>query len=282
MKENPSEEERKLREKEKRGTIRNSLFFLLLLAVFVYALFRINLDLTALVRNLPSTYKLWSAFAKPDWSILGEGISLLVTTLYMAMMATILAMPFAIVLSFLGARNLMRSPIAKLVYTGVRVFASLVRSIQPIIWAIIFVVWVRTGPFPGVLALWIHSIADLTKLYSERLESIDEGPMEAIAATGANRLQVLIYGVVPQIVNPYLSFSLYRLDINVRMATIIGIVGGGGIGMRLYSYINKWNFPKAVVMTILIIVMVWGIDYVSSRLRERIEQGSGEKEVYRI
>ncbi|MFW6190906.1 MAG: phosphonate ABC transporter, permease protein PhnE, partial [Candidatus Bipolaricaulota bacterium] len=103
------------------------------------------------------------------------------------------------------------------------------------------------------------------------------GPLEAIRSTGAGKLLVLVYGVIPQIINPYLSFTLDRLDINVRMATIIGIVGGGGIGMRLYSYINKWNFPKAVVMTMLIVLMVWGIDYLSSRLRERIETGGGEK-----
>lgn len=246
-------------------------------AAFVVALNRINLDLTLLVKNFPSTLKLWSAFAKPDWSVMSEGITLLVKTLYMAFMATVLALPFAIVLSFLGAKNLMTSPIAKAIYTVVRVIASVIRSIQPIIWAIIFVVWVRTGPFPGVLALWVHSIADLTKLFSERVESIDKGPMEAIQSTGASSILTLIYGVIPQIINPYLSFSLYRLDINVRMATIIGIVGGGGIGMRLYSYIRKWNFPKAVVMTILIIIMVWGIDYLSSRLRERIETGGGGK-----
>jgi phosphonate transport system permease protein len=130
----------------------------------------------------------------------------------------------------------MNSPIAKAIYTTVRGLASVIRSIQPIIWAIIFIVWVRTGPFPGVLALWVHSIADMTKLFSERVESIDPGPLEAIEATGAGKLTVLVYAVIPQIINPYLSFTLYRLDINVRMATIIGIVGGGGIGMRLYSY----------------------------------------------
>ncbi len=256
---------------------RNLIAILFFAAAFVVALNRINLDLTLLVENFPSTLKLWSAFAKPDWSVLSEGVTLLIKTLYMAFMATALALPFAIVLSFLGAKNLMNSPIAKAIYTGVRGLASVIRSIQPIIWAIIFVVWVRTGPFPGVLALWIHSVADMTKLFSERVESIDEGPLEAIRATGASKLLVLIYGVVPQIINPYLSFTLYRLDINVRMATIIGIVGGGGIGMRLYSYINKWNFPKAVVMTMLIVIMVWGIDYLSSRLRERIETGGGER-----
>ncbi len=270
-------DEAKIRERSSWYFWRNLLVVLFFIGLFVVALNRINLDLTKLVTNFPSTLKLWGAFAQPDWSVLGEGAKLLVKTLYMAFMATALALPFAIVLSFLGAKNLMNSPVAQVIYTAVRGSASVIRSIQPIIWAIIFIVWVRTGPFPGVLALWVHSIADMTKLFSERVESIDPGPLEAIEATGAGKLLVLVYGVIPQIINPYLSFTLYRLDINVRMATIIGIVGGGGIGMRLYSYINKWNFPKAVVMTMLIVLMVWGIDYLSSRLRERIETGGGER-----
>lgn len=259
-------------------TITNIAMVALLILVIVVALERIELNLMDLVTGFPKTYDLWYAFAKPDWSILNQGISLAIETLYMALMATVLAMPFAIALSFLGARNLMVSRKARLVYTVVRGFASIVRSIQPIIWAIIFVVWVRPGTFPGVLALWIHSIADLTKLYSERLESIDKGPQEAVAATGANQALVLRYGVIPQIINPYLSFSLYRFDINVRMATIIGIVGGGGIGMRLYSYIKHWYFPQAVVLTLLIVIMVWAIDYLSSRLRDKIEKGASREE----
>ncbi len=270
-------DEDRIRERSSWYFWRNLAIVAFFLGLFVVALFRLNFDPMLLVTNFHSTLKLWGAFASPDWSVLGEGARLLVKTLYMAFMATALALPFAIVLSFLGAKNLMNSPIAKAIYTTVRGLASVIRSIQPIIWAIIFIVWVRTGPFPGVLALWVHSIADMTKLFSERVESIDPGPLEAIEATGAGKLTVLVYAVIPQIINPYLSFTLYRLDINVRMATIIGIVGGGGIGMRLYSYINKWNFPKAVVMTMLIVVMVWGIDYLSSRLRERIETGGGER-----
>jgi len=270
-------DEDKIKERSSWYFWRNLTIVAFFLGLFVVALFRLNFDPRLLVTNFRSTLKLWGAFASPDWSVLGEGAQLLVKTLYMAFMATALALPFAIVLSFLGAKNLMNSPVAQVIYTFVRGFASVIRSIQPIIWAIIFIVWVRTGPFPGVLALWVHSVADMTKLFSERVESIDPGPLEAIEATGAGKLLVLVYAVIPQIINPYLSFTLYRLDINVRMATIIGIVGGGGIGMRLYSYINKWNFPKAVVMTMLIVIMVWGIDYLSSRLRERIETGGGER-----
>ena len=214
---------------------------------------------------------------RPDWSIVGEGIGLLVETLFMSLLATLFGVVVAVPLSFLAARNLTTGPIGRLLYMLVRITMSITRSVEPLIWAIIFVLWVRLGTFPGMLALWVHSIADLTKLYSERLESIDQGPVEAIRATGASRLQVIIFGIVPQIINPYLSFTLYRWDINVRMATIIGIVAGGGIGQQLYLYTRYWKWSQAAMLMILIIATVWVIDYVSARLRARLETGSTRK-----
>jgi len=210
---------------------------------------------------------------RPDWSIAGDGIGLLVETLFMSLLATLFGVVVAVPLSFLAARNLTNGPIGRLVYMVVRIIMSITRSIEPLIWAIIFVLWVRLGTFPGMLALWIHSIADLTKLYSERLESIDQGPVEAIRASGASRLQIIAYGIVPQIVNPYLSFTLYRWDINVRMATIIGIVAGGGIGQQLYLYTRYWKWSQAAMLMLLIMATVWVIDYVSARLRGRLETG---------
>lgn len=241
-------------------------FFTLLAGVFIT-----EINLHTLFTGASKTGRLWKALLTPDWAVLGTGINLLIVTIFMALMATLFAIVFAVPLSFLAARNLMHGFIGRSVYTVVRVIMSITRSIEPIIWAIIFVVWVRLGTFPGVLALFVHSIADLTKLYSERLESIDPGPVEAIKATGASQLQVILYGIVPQIVNPYLSFTLYRWDINVRMATVIGIVGGGGIGQRLYHYTRHWQWHAAGTLMLLIIVTVWAIDYLSSRLRESLE-----------
>ena len=116
----------------------------------------------------------------------------------------------------------------------------------------------------------VHSVVDLMKLYAEQLEAIDPGPVEALTATGANRLQVIRYAVIPQIINPYLSFTLYRWDINVRMATVVGMVGGGGIGFRLVQYLRSWSFPEATVLTLLIILMVWFLDWLSARLRAKL------------
>ncbi len=242
------------------------------LAMYLASALFTQIDLVKLFTNASSTSEIWNKIFHPDWSILRLGVRLLIVTLFMAFMATFFGVIVAIPLSFLAARNLSYGFIGRTIYTMLRILMSIIRSIQPFIWAIIFVVWVRTGAaaFAGALALFVHSVADLTKLYSERLESIDPGPVEAIRATGAGRLQVILYGVVPQIVNPYLSFTIYRWDINVRMATIIGLVGGGGIGQRLLQLTRNWVWDQAIVLMLLIMFAVMVMDYSSSRLRERL------------
>ncbi len=243
----------------------------LVLAVTLTAgIFITKVDLGALFTGAQKTGIVWKRLLQPDWSLLSEGLNLLTLTLFMALTATLFAIVVSVPLSFLAARNLTRGPVGRVVYTLVRGTMSVIRSIEPIIWAIIFVVWVRIGAFPGVLALFVCSIADLTKLYSEQLESIDSGPVEAMTAAGGNRTQVVLYGIIPQIINPYLSFTLYRWDINVRMATVVGIVGGGGIGSPLYLATRNWKWEAAGLYMLLIIVAVWAIDYLSARLRARL------------
>jgi phosphonate transport system permease protein len=130
---------------------------------------------------------------------------------------------------------------------------------------------VGIGPFSGMLALWVHSIASLTKLYSEQIEAIDEGLVEAIAATGAHPIQIIWFGVVPQIVIPFMSFTIYRWDINVRMATIIGLVGGGGIGTLLMQYQGMAMWHEVGLLVIVIALIVWLMDFLSSKIRESIK-----------
>ena len=153
------------------------------------------------------------------------------------------------------------------VYYLTRTVFNALRAIEPLIMAIVFVVWVGIGPFAGALALALHTIAALAKLYSEQVESIAEGPMEAIRATGANRLQNVVYGVVPQVIPPYISFTMYRWDINVRMSTIIGFVGGGGIGFLLQQNIGIGDYRAAAAQILAIAIVVASMDWLSSRIR---------------
>ncbi|MCX6027407.1 MAG: phosphonate ABC transporter, permease protein PhnE [Chloroflexi bacterium] len=192
-------------------------------------------------------------------------------TLFLALMSTTFGALAAIPVSFLAARNLMGgNPITLALYTLTRTVLNIVRAIEPLIIAIVFVVIVGLGPFAGAIAMTLHTIAALGKLYSEVIEGIDPGPLEAIRATGGNWTQVVRYAVIPQIVPPFSSFTMYRWDINVRTSTIIGFVGGGGIGFYLYQWIIKGDFRAVGSSFIAIAIIVVALDYLSARIRARL------------
>jgi phosphonate ABC transporter permease subunit PhnE len=160
-------------------------------------------------------------------------------------------------------------PIGTTIYFITRTILNATRSVESLVMVIVFAVWVGIGPFAGALALALHTVAALAKLYSEQVESILPGPLEAIQATGANRLQLIAFAVVPQIIPPYISFTMYRWDINVRMSTIIGFAGGGGIGFLLQQNINLLDYRAASAQMLAIAIVVATMDFVSSTLRER-------------
>jgi phosphonate transport system permease protein len=201
----------------------------------------------------------------------GYVIKGMVESVTMALMATALSILVAIPISFLAARNLMGgNPVTFVIYVIVRTILNFVRSIEALILAIVFVIIVGLGPFAGVMALAVHSVAALAKLYSEVIEGIDPGPIEAIRATGSNWLQVVRYGVIPQIVPPFTAFTIYRWDINVRSSTVIGFVGGGGIGFYLVQWIaiNEMGAVGAAFIAIAVVVIT--LDYLSAKVRERL------------
>jgi phosphonate transport system permease protein len=198
-------------------------------------------------------------------------IDKMIETVFLALMATTLGVIIAIPVSFLSARNLMiGNPVSATVYYVTRTIQNILRSIEPLIWALIFVVWVGIGPFAGVLALSLHTIAALGKLYSEAIESIDPGPIEAVTATGATRVQTIVFAVIPQMIPPFVAFTIYRWDINVRMSTVIGLVGGGGIGFLLIQWINLLQYRQAATAVWAIALVVAIMDYTSAIVREKL------------
>jgi phosphonate transport system permease protein len=200
-----------------------------------------------------------------------EVVNLSLVTLLMALLATTLGSFFAIPLSFLAARNITGShPVGQAVYFGSRTIFNLWRSVEPMILVVICAAWVGIGPFAGVLALAINNIPNLAKLFSETIEEIDSGPVEAITATGANKLQTLVYAIVPQLVPKFLAFILYQWDINIRMSTVIGFVGGGGIGQFFRLQVGMNQYAAAGMAVWAIVFMVWTMDYLSARARERL------------
>lgn len=192
-------------------------------------------------------------------------------TLALALLATTVGAILALPLAFLAARNLMAGhPVTMSIYVIVRTLLNFLRSIEALILAIVFVIIVGLGPFPGMLALTLHTMAALGKLYSEVVEGIDPGPIEAVRATGASWLQVVRYAVIPQIVPPFTALTIYRWDINVRSSTIIGFVGGGGIGFFLWQWILIGDYRAVSSSFIAIALVVIVLDVFSARLRERL------------
>jgi len=192
-------------------------------------------------------------------------------TIFLALMATTFGVLLAFPVSFIAARNIMTTnPVGTAIYYITRLILNLLRSVETLIWALIFIVWVGIGPFAGVLALILHSAASLAKLYSEAVEAIDPGPVEAVRATGAGRFQTVLFAVVPQVIPQFIAFTVYRWDINVRMSTVIGLVGGGGIGFLLIQWINLLQYRQAATAVYAIMIVVASMDYFSGWLREKI------------
>ena len=207
---------------------------------------------------------------KPSAAVF-EVLDAIIVTVFMALMATTAAVIIAAPLSFLAARNVTKSGrVGTAIYYTARTFFSIFRSYEPIILAMLFAFWVGFGPFAGSIAIGIITIASLGKLYSEAIEHTDPGPVEALTASGANRLQVVLYGIVPQVIPDFLSFTIYHWDINVRISTIIGYVGGGGIGYYLAQMINSSQNNKAGTAIWAIVIVVWTMDFLSSEIRKRL------------
>lgn len=203
---------------------------------------------------------------------LRDVVNAMFITIFMALLATTIGTLIAIPLSFMAAQNITRRGVmGSAIYYSTRSILNVIRSYEPLVMATIFGLIVGFGsPFAGVLALVIVTTASLGKMFSESVESIDPGPIEAITATGGNRLQVIRYAVIPQIVPDFLSFAIYHWDINVRISTIIGFVGGGGIGYYLSQRINAFEYHKAGTALLAIIIVVWVLDFLSAEVRKKI------------
>ncbi len=195
----------------------------------------------------------------------------MLVTIFQAMLATTLGALAAVPVSFLAAKNLTgRSLLSIWLYYIARAVLNVLRSIEALLYVVIFIFWVGIGPFAGMLALAVTSFAVIGKLFSEAIENIDSGPIEAVNATGANRLQMIVYAILPQITPPFISYLLYQWDINIRMATIIGFAGGGGIGLTLTTYFGSLQYHKAGTVVAFIVIVVALMDFASAKLRQEL------------
>ncbi len=203
----------------------------------------------------------------------------LIETIALGLMATIFSTILAIPLSFLAARNVMsKVPGGGVIYYAMRTFLNIVRAVDTVVWGLLVIVWVGLGTFAGVIALTIHSMAALSKLYSEEIEHIDTGPVEAITASGGNFLQVIRYAIIPQIIPSFLGYTLLRWDINMRSATVVGFVAGGGIGFFVLETIRMGGYQQYAAALWAVAVVIILVDYISEHWRDRILQDTPRDE----
>ncbi|WP_418921638.1 phosphonate ABC transporter, permease protein PhnE [Delftia tsuruhatensis] len=207
----------------------------------------------------------------PDWSILPRLWAPALETVQIAIWGTLLSVVLALPLSFIAAGNLHGWHWLR---RATRQFLNVVRSINELILALVFVSAVGLGPFPGVLALALHGMGMLGKFFAESIEEIDDGPLQALRSAGASQLQLIVFGVIPQAITAWIAVVLYRFEVNLRSATVLGMVGAGGLGFELVGSLKLFRYQETATCIIVITVMVIAADLVSHGLRRRIQQGA--------
>ena len=219
-----------------------------------------------LIRDSGNMAEYAASFFPPNFKQWSFYLTEMIITVQIALWGTVLAVVCAVPLALLSSANIapvwVRQPVRRLMDAA--------RAINEMVFAMLFIVAVGLGPFAGVLALWIHTTGILAKLFSEAVESIDPQPVEGIRATGANVLEEIIYGVIPQVLPLWISYTLYRFESNVRSASVVGMVGAGGIGVVLWEIIRGFQYAETCAVMIIIVVTVSVIDVLSARIRKAL------------
>ncbi|TCR03270.1 phosphonate transport system permease protein [Neorhizobium sp. JUb45] len=249
------------------GSARNGLLLLTVIAALAYSWGPAEMGRwTYLFTDAGNMAEYASGFLKPDFSEWRFYLEEMVVTVQIALWGTFLAVALSVPLGILSANNMapwwINQPVRRLM--------DMFRAIHEVVFAVLFVVAVGLGPFAGVMALFIHTTGTLSKLFSEAVEAIDPRPVEAIRTTGASRVQQVLFGVIPQVLPLWISLSLYRLESNIRSATVLGVIGAGGIGQVLFESIRGFYYPQASAMLIIVIITVSLMDLLSQQLRKLV------------
>lgn len=225
----------------------------------------VEMQPSLLITNAGNMATLTGDFFPPAFGNIGHYIDQMLVTIQIAIWGTLLAIIVAIPCSLLSSENL----VPWWVYQPMRRLMDASRAINELVFAMLFVVAVGLGPFAGTLALFVHTTGVLAKLFSEAVEASEAGPMEGIRVTGAGRVEEIIFGLIPQVLPLWISVSLYRFESNIRSATVLGMVGGGGIGVALWETMRGFQYAETATIMLVIIVAVTLLDMASQRVRKR-------------
>jgi len=264
-KEQKRNEEMRYRRYYRRWLLPGSGFVLIL----VWCLFALNISPRLFWEGIPHFFSLVSEMFPPNWAVFTRGKVLwsILEVLSMAFVGTFLGTLCSFFLALLAAKNLTPSPIVR---TAAKWLMAAERAVPTLIIILLLVVVIGLGPFSGMIALAIGSVGMLGKLFAEAMENVDPKPLESLASTGANRVQVIRYAVLPQVIPSLIANTLYKFDINLRAALFLGVVGGGGIGFELHLAMSLFRYPDALAITVMILVLVWMAEKLSDHLRKKI------------
>jgi len=240
---------------------------LLIVIIYYWALTGTDTSPTTFAKGLPFMADFLRRMFPPDISNLGRFLLKAIETLQMAIVGSTIGALIALPLSFLAARNIMPN---KFIYHSIRTIFDVCRGINEIVWGLIFVSMVGLGPFPGVLGLAAHVTGALGRYFSESIETVDPEVIKAIISTGANKIQVIVRGIFPQVKPLFINYILYYLENNFRAATVLGLVGAGGIGMELLTSMRLFKNREVLTILIIMVSMITIIDRSSAYIRKKI------------
>jgi len=244
---------------------KNNLIIGIVIAAVVAMSYNIDANPVEFVEGIPNLAIVAKEMTEVELDLFGTAFWSMLETIEMAFIGTVVGVAIALPLSMLAARNLNR----KLVYVPIRALLAATRTFPSILWAILFVIMVGLGPFAGILAIIMYTIGFITKLQYESIEAIDSDPVEAVSSIGVSKWQLIQHVVVPESAPHLLSQILYMFDYNVRQTSILGLVGAGGIGFYIINYIKFFEYGKAAVFMLVVLITVLLIDWASVKIRDK-------------
>lgn len=246
-------------------TPKNNIVIGIIVALLVVASYNVEVSPTEFVEGLPNLMIVFEEMIAVEPKYIPTALWAMFETIQMAFIGTVIGIAIALPLSLLAARNLN----SKFVYAPIRAFLAAIRTFPSILWALLFVIMVGSGTFAGVLAITMYTIGFIAKLQYEVIETIDSDPMDAVGSIGVSKIQLINYVVIPESASHLLSQMLYMFDYNIRQTSILGLVGAGGIGFYIINYIKFFEYGKAAIFMLVVLITVLVIDWVSVKIRDK-------------
>lgn len=246
-------------------TPKNNIVIGIVIALVVVASYNVDANPVDFIEGLPNLAVVLEEMVSVEPKHIPTALWAMIETIQMAFIGTVVGVAIALPLSMLAARNLN----SKFVYAPVRALLAAIRTFPSILWAILFVIMVGLGPFAGVLAIIMYTVGFVAKLQYEAIETIDSEPMDAVSSIGVSKWQLIRYVVIPESASHLLSQMLYMFDYNVRQTSILGLVGAGGIGFYIINYIKFFEYGKAAIFMLVVLLAVLAIDWASVKIRDK-------------